>query len=107
MPFFKSLKARRVIPSHVQPIVRRPHLERLEDRVVPSITDGTILVATCPSSFSFQDQSSFPIGIVGVNPVTGAQSLVSTGGLFSLPTYIVEAANQQLYVTDLTAFGTG
>jgi hypothetical protein len=107
MLFLKWSNARRVIPSHAQRTVRRLHLEQLEDRVVPSITDGTLLVATFPSTFSYQDQSSFPTGIVGVNPGTGAQSLVSTGGLFSIPTYIAEAANQQLYVTDLTAFGTG
>src|SRR5262249_319518 len=41
------------------------------------------------------------------NPTTGAQTVISTGGLFSLPTYVTEAPNQQLYVTDLTAFGTG
>ncbi len=78
-------------------------LERLEDRVVPSILDGTILVCTAPSPFSYQDQSSFPSGIVGVDPSTGNQFPVSMGGLFSLPTYICEAPNGQLYVSDLTA----
>src|SRR5437016_13106539 len=85
----------------------RMQLERLEDRVVPSLADGTILVTTGPSSFSTQDQSSFPTGIIAVDPNTGAQSPVSTGGLFALPTYIREAPNQQLYVTDIQAYGTG
>ena len=75
--------------------------------MVPSIAEGTILVGTGPSSFSSQNQSSFPIGLIGVNPSTGAQSQVSTGGLFTLPTYTAEAPNQELYVTDLQAFGTG
>src|SRR5438105_1038998 len=78
-----------------------PQLERLEDRVVPSLADGAILVCTAPSSFSYQDQSSFPIGIVAVNPSTGEQTAISTGGLFSLPTYIAEGADGMLYVTDL------
>src|SRR5438876_10683105 len=85
----------------------RMQLERLEDRVVPSLADGTILVSTGPSSFSTQDQSSFPTGIIAVDPNTGTQSPVSTGGLFALPTYIREAPNQQLYVTDIQAYGTG
>ena len=50
--------------------------------MVPSLADGTILVSTGPSSFSTQDQSSFPTGIIAVDPNTGAQSPVSTGGLF-------------------------
>jgi hypothetical protein len=82
-------------------------LEWLEARVVPSLADGTLLVATGPSSFSTQDQSSFATGIVAVNPSTGAQSLLTQGGLFSQPTYIWETPDQQLYVTDLDAFGTG
>src|SRR5205823_8878231 len=68
----------------------RPQLERLEDRIVPALVDGTILVCTGPSSFSSQDQSSFASGIVAVDPVTGQQAPLSTGGLFSLPTYIAE-----------------
>jgi hypothetical protein len=88
-------------------LARRLFLEQLEDRFVPSLANGTVLVATGPSPFSNADQSSFPIGIVAVDPNTGAQAPVSTGGLFSLPTYIWEAPNQQLYVSDLTAFGTG
>ncbi|HLJ93885.1 MAG TPA: Ig-like domain repeat protein, partial [Gemmataceae bacterium] len=94
-------------PGRVLSAVHHLQLEQLEDRTVPSIMDGTILVATCPSTFSYQDQSSFPTGIVGVNPSTGAQARISAGGLFSLPTYIEEAPDQGLYVTDLTAFGTG
>ena len=91
---------------------RRLELEWLEDRLVPSIPDGTVMICTGPSSFSSQDLSSFPIGIIGVNPTTGAQFPVSInssqdGTLFTLPTYAIEAPNGQLYVTDLQAFGTG
>jgi hypothetical protein len=82
-------------------------LEWLEDRLVPSIPDGTILAATAPSPFASADQFSFPTGIIGVDPSTGAQFPVSVGGPFSLPTYIAQAPNQQLYVADLTAFGSG
>src|SRR6266851_4780363 len=107
MRFCSFLKSRCATPIRTHRSSRRPLLENLEDRVLPSIANGTILVATGPSSFSSQNQSSFPIGIIGVNPRNGSQSQISTGGLFSLPTYIAEAPNQQLYVTDLTAFGTG
>src|SRR6266849_2125666 len=85
----------------------RMQLERLEDRVVPSLADGTILVTTAPSTLSNQDQSSFPTGIIAVDPSTGAETPLSTGGQFTLPTYVREAPNQQLYVTDIQAYGTG
>jgi hypothetical protein len=70
---------------------------------VLALADGTLLVATLPSAAS----PSSPIGIIGVNPLTGEQTPVSTGGLFSLPTYIDEAPDGQVYVSDLHAFGTG
>src|SRR2546428_13972399 len=98
MRFYGYLKALRPRPSQQRPVCH-PQLEQLDDRVVPSIADGTILVATFPSSFSFQDQSSSPVGIVGVNPSTGAQALISTGGMFSEPTHIAESPNPQLYVS--------
>jgi hypothetical protein len=93
--------------KHKQASRCRPVLEKLEDRLVPSIPDGTILVATAPSPFASTSQSSFPTGIVAINPATGAQTAIFTGGVFSLPTYITEAPNGQLYISDLTAFGTG
>src|SRR5579871_2640926 len=103
------------IPTNGRRAVLRPvsrsscpmQLESLEDRVVPSVADVSILVTTAPSSFSNQDQSSFPTGIIAIDPSTGTQSPVSTGGLFSLPTYMREGGNGQLYVTDLEAFGSG
>src|SRR5262249_30558478 len=76
-------------------------LETLEDRLVPSLAHGAILVCSAPSSFSTQDQASFPTGIIAVDPNTGEQSALSTGGLFSLPTYIAEGQDGMLYVTDL------
>jgi hypothetical protein len=108
MWFHRSPTARREGLQHAPRFSRRPQLEALEDRVVPSIADGTILVATSPSPFSFVDQSAFPTGIIGVNRTTAAQSPVSTGGFFSAPRGIAEALNsQQLYVADLQTFGTG
>jgi sugar lactone lactonase YvrE len=101
--FTAFMKRRRGIPSQSNRLL----LEMLEDRIVPSIANGAILVATAPSSFAAGDQSSFPTGIMAIDPGSGAQSVVSAGGLFSLPTYIAEGPNQQLYVSDLTAFGTG
>jgi hypothetical protein len=84
---------------------RQPFLEILEDRVVPSIADGTLLVATSPSSYANADQSGFPTGIIGVNPTTGTQTPVSLDPQFRLPTYIAEGSDGQLYVTDLEAAG--
>jgi hypothetical protein len=112
MKSFTLLKARRTPSSRGRWSSRRLLLEYLEDRVVPSIPDGTVLVCTGPSSYSSQNQSGFPIGIIGVNPSSGAQFPVSIdssqdGSLFTLPTYVIEAPNGQLYVTDLYAFTTG
>jgi hypothetical protein len=79
----------------------------LEDRLTPSLADGTLLVATAPSSYASDDQSSFPTGILSIDPGSGGQTVLATGGPFSLPGYITEGPHQQLYITDLTAFGTG
>ncbi|HLJ93748.1 MAG TPA: DUF4214 domain-containing protein [Gemmataceae bacterium] len=89
------------------PSGKRLQLESLEDRLVPSLMEGTLLVGTGPSSFSSQDQSSFTPGIIAVDPNTGSQIRLSMGQLLALPTYIAQAPNQQIYVTDLKAFGTG
>ena len=67
-----------------------------------TLADGTILVPSSPLS-----GQSAPVGIIGVNPSTGAQSLISTGGNFSIPEYVREGPNQQLYVADYSAQGTG
>src|SRR5207302_8947454 len=106
MRFTTLLRARRTTPRQAQRSPRRLLLEGLEDRVVPTApADGTLLVATLPSQgFASTDQSQFPAGIIGVNPMTGAQSVVSAGGFFVAPTYIAEDTNQQLYVTDVQAF---
>jgi hypothetical protein len=112
MRFYDFLKARRTPVQRGGWSSQRLILERLEDRLVPSIVDGTVLVCTGPSSYSSLSQSSFPIGVMGVDPTTGAQFPVSVdsgqdGTIFVLPTYVTEAPNGQLYVTDLQAFGTG
>jgi hypothetical protein len=80
-------------------------VEWLEDRIVPSTPDGTLLVANFPNP-RVPSQPSF-VGILGVNPATGAQFPISQGGSFSEPTYSCEAPNGQLYVSDLTATGQG
>jgi hypothetical protein len=82
-------------------------LESLEDRIVPSLVEGTILVGTGPSPFATADQSSFSPAIIAVNPNTGVQIRLSIGQLLAVPTYIAQAPNQNLYVSDLKAFGTG
>src|SRR5438105_4450632 len=105
--FYSSLSARHARRRRLHRSLRRPSLERLEQRLLPSLPDRTILVATAPSPYASVDQSSFPAGIIGVDPSTGSQFPVSVGGWFSLPTYIAEAADQQLFVSDLTALGTG
>jgi hypothetical protein len=106
-------RARRATPSHAHGYVRRPHLETLEDRVVPSIIpDGWIVETTSPSGFVFpilwSSLASFPTGVFAVDPNTGAQSLVAarSGGLLSLPEALT-FANDKLYVADHRAFGPG
>ena len=69
--------------------------------------DGTLLVATAPTTFGGSPVPSFT-GIVGVDPNLGTQSVVSTGSLFDLPTYITEdLSSGMLYVSDLYSFGSG
>src|SRR5262249_47366167 len=107
MRFHSSQRTRRALPHHKQRLSHRLVLEQLEDRVLPSVPDGTIVVTTSHSAFSSVPPDSFPIGLVGVTPGTGSQFPISTGGLFALPTYVTEAPDGQLYVTDLQAFSTG
>src|SRR5436305_1460104 len=112
MRFFSSRKTRRAAPNSRQRLPRRLLVEWLEDRVVPTIPDGTSLGTTSHSSFSSMPQDSYPIGVIGINPSTGQQFQISTnqttpGNLFVLPTYVIEAPDGQLYVTDLQAFSTG
>jgi hypothetical protein len=71
---------------------------------IPTLTDGTILATSSPSS----SHSSAPTGIVGIDPGTGAQFLVSSSGMFSQPMRIAEDnSGHVLYVSDLTASKTG
>jgi len=82
-----------------------PRLEALEVRWTLSQTlpaDGTILVANTP----FVNPSA-PAGVVEVNPTTGAQSVLSSGGLFSEPLDLREAPNDTLYVADYNAHTSG
>ncbi|HLJ96818.1 MAG TPA: Ig-like domain repeat protein [Gemmataceae bacterium] len=102
-----TTKMGRALARRAQGLLGRLLLERLEDRLVLSVAEGTVLAATLPSTFAGKDVSGFPTAIVGVDPGTGTQSLISSGNLFALPTYIAEGPNQQLYVTDLKASGTG
>jgi hypothetical protein len=68
-----------------------------------SIAEGTILIASSPLS----GQPTAATGIIGVSPSTGAQSLIATGGSFSLPETVREGPNQELYVADYYASQTG
>jgi hypothetical protein len=96
--------SRRSIPlRHRRPCT--PRLDALEVRralshVLPA--DGTILVAT---QGVFEEHA--PSGIVEVNPATGAQSVLSSRGLFSEPIDLREAPNGTLYVVDSTARNSG
>lgn len=93
--------------------VRRPQLESLEDRIVPSlIPDGWLIATTSPSGFVASNQwsslASFPTGVVAVDPSTGEQAVVAarSGGLLSLPNSIA-IADGKLYVADRLVFGPG
>jgi hypothetical protein len=106
MMVYKFRKAQRSAWKPVQRSWSYPCLERLEDRVVPSApSDGTLLVATLPTTFAAHSTSF--TGILGVDPNNGNQSIVSTGP-FQLPTYVVEdPSTGKLFVADEDAFGTG
>jgi hypothetical protein len=67
-----------------------------------AIADGTVLVLSSPLS-----GQSAPTGMIGIDPSTGAQLPITTGGVFVLPVTVREAADQQLYVVDYSALGTG
>ena len=80
-------------------------LDSLSQTVNPSgitVADGTVLVCTSPLT-----GQSAPTGIIGIDPSTGAQSLIATGEDFVLPETIREGPDQQLYVVDYSALGTG
>src|SRR5690348_17136612 len=100
--FRTTLKARRATLTHARQSWFRPGVESLEDRVVPSLPEGTLLLATAPSSFSSTPSSSYR-GLVAVNPANGQQSLFTPPNAFTLPTYIAEGPDGSLYVTDLQA----
>jgi sugar lactone lactonase YvrE len=97
--FSTSPTQRRISLSQAHRSTRRPQLERLEDRVVPSIADGTILLLDNPTT-----PTGPPTALVGVNPHTGAQSIISKGQLFVTPLDPREAADGQIYVTDYQAY---
>jgi sugar lactone lactonase YvrE len=87
------------MPSPMRRSAYRLHLESLEERVVPSIADGTILLLDNPTT-----PSGPPTALVGVNPVTGSQSIISKGQLFVTPLDPREAPDGQIYVTDYQAY---
>jgi hypothetical protein len=95
---FFPLPSRRGQRTHARPAFHRPWLEGLETRVVPSISNGTILVTN-----TLNIDPNAVTGILGVDPITGAQSFVSSGGYFSEPLDIREAPSHQLYVADYLA----
>jgi hypothetical protein len=110
--FYLPLKMRGASPSQGQRSSGRLELETLEDRVVPSIANDTIIVPTLPSgSVSPPIVPAPPTGLYGVDPNYGTQTAISTGGVFVTPDTVVEAPGRiglsvlaaQLYVADGTA----
>lgn len=99
--FLTSLQGRRTAPRHARRSARRPELESLEGRLVPSIADGTIVLVNLPGP------ANSPSGVIGINPSTGAQTVISKDQQFSVPVDPREAHDGQLYVTDYSAYGTG
>jgi hypothetical protein len=82
-----------------------PRLEALEVRWTLSQTlpaDGTIVVTTSPD----HNPTSLS-GLVEVNPATGAQSVLSSGGDFVFPFDVREAPNDTLYVADYLSQNSG
>jgi hypothetical protein len=91
-------------------------LEGLEDRIVPAIAaDGTILV---PNYGSNEQGIQVPVGIIGVDPTTGAQQVLSTNGSqgnnFVFPLCVVQPSTitnslsvPPFYVMDQGVGGTG
>jgi outer membrane protein assembly factor BamB len=63
---------------------------------------GTIFVATSP-----QINPNAPTGVVAIDPKTGVQSVLSSGGLFALPTGLQEIFNETLYVCDQNSQTSG
>src|SRR5262249_16817766 len=83
--------------------IARLQLEPLEDRLVPSLADGTILITNTP----FLTPATAARGVIAVDPATGQQSLVSTDGFFVEPLDIREGSDRLLYVADAIATGLG
>src|SRR6516165_6883552 len=69
----------------------RPQLEALEDRLVPSIAEGTILVSNSPANDYARGQTSYPSGIIGVDPNTGMPIAISVGAIYQVPQDVKEA----------------
>src|SRR2546427_12225835 len=67
---------------------------------VPTLPAGTILVAD-------EDAFGGSGGVIRVNPTTGAQTVVSSGGNFVEPTAIAIAVNGDILIADRNAFGGG
>jgi hypothetical protein len=85
-------------------------LEALEDRLVPSIAEGTILVPNSPANDYARGQTSYPSGIIGVDPNTGMPIAISVGAIYQVPQDVKEApANtpnvptNALFVADIQA----
>lgn len=80
----------------------RLRFELLEDRLVPApIPAGTILV---PDSLSGASEMG---AIIGVDPDTGAQTVITSGNYLQAPQSVREAADGTLLIVDNTVFGSG
>ena len=85
-----------------QRLKARLTIEQIEERLVPApIPAGTILVP---------DSVSQPTGvgaIIGVDPDTGAETLITSGHYLQTPQSVREASDGTLLIIDNTAFGSG
>jgi hypothetical protein len=97
--FDSALGKRRGCPTRARRFFDGPRLEILEDRVLPSISDGWIVGATI---HEFDQNPNATTGLVAVDPSTGAQTILSQGQYFNVPSDVFEdPATGMLYVSDV------
>lgn len=103
--FHVSTRTRHPSPISKKRACRRPTrraallLERLEDRLAPAtLNPGDIVVTDSGMADGL-------LAVVKVDPASGAQQLLSSGGFFSAPTDVTVSANGDVFVVDASAFG--
>jgi hypothetical protein len=101
--WFRSIsKFFRPAPWTGQRLKARLMIEQIEERLVPApIPPGTILVP---------DSVSMPTGvgaIIGVDPNTGAETVITSGHYLQAPQSVREDSDGTLLIVDNTTFGSG